>query len=135
MYALLLHGDKSHDARLLSEDVLYIPPVGPQAAITGSINNPGIYELRDGETIKNLIDAAGNTSEVASSSRISLERIEGAQHRQAMEFGLDAAGLSTPLAGGDILRISAILPAYDKTVILRGNVANPAVSLFAPACI
>lgn len=125
LYALLIHGDKSHDVRLLPEDVLYIPPVGPQAAITGSINNPGIYELRDGDSIQNLIDAAGNTSAVASNSRISLERLEGSQHRQAMEFGLDAAGLATPVAGGDILRISAILPAYQKTVILRGNVANP----------
>jgi protein involved in polysaccharide export with SLBB domain len=125
LYALLMRGDKSHDVRLLPEDVLYIPPVGPQAAITGSINNPGIYELRDGDTIQNLIDAAGSASEVASSSRISLERLEEPQHRQAMEFGLDATGLSTPLAGGDILRISAILPAYQKTVTLRGNVANP----------
>jgi protein involved in polysaccharide export with SLBB domain len=125
LYALLMHGDKSHDLRLLPEDVLYIPPVGPQAAITGSINNPGIYELRDGDTIRNLIDAAGSASEVASSSRISLERLAEPQHRQAMEFGLDATGLSTPLAGGDILRIYAILPAYQKTVTLRGNVANP----------
>ena len=125
LYALLIHGDKSHDVRLQSEDVLYIPPAGPQAAITGSINNPGIYELREGDTIRNLIDAAGNASEVASSARISLERLEEPQHRQAMEFGFDATSLSTPVVGGDILRIYSILPAYQKTVILRGNVANP----------
>jgi hypothetical protein len=96
------------------EDVLYIPSVGPQAAITGSINNPGINELRDGDTIRNLIDAAGNNSELASSSRISLERLEEPQHHQAMEFSFDESSLSAPLAGGYILRIYSVLPAYQK---------------------
>jgi protein involved in polysaccharide export with SLBB domain len=125
LYGLIIHGDKSHDARLLPGDVLYISPVGPQAAITGSINNPGIYELSDGETIRNLIDAAGKTSSLASNFRISLERLEQQQLRQAMEFGFDDISLAAPLADGDILRIYSVLPAYRKTVTLRGNVANP----------
>jgi protein involved in polysaccharide export with SLBB domain len=42
-----------------------------------------------------------------------------------MEFTFDAGGLAAPLADGDILRIYSILPAYQKTVTLRGFVANP----------
>lgn len=125
LYTLLIHGDKSNDVPLQPEDVLYIPAVGPQVAITGSINNPGIYELRGNETIRDLIETAGKTSVIASNSRISLERVEDQQLRQAMEFGFDDRGLSAQLAGGDILRIYSILPAYQKTVTLRGNVANP----------
>src|SRR6202034_278592 len=49
LYALLIRGDKSKDVRLLPEDVLYIPPAGPEVAITGSVRSPGIFELRDGE--------------------------------------------------------------------------------------
>jgi len=33
MYDLLIHGDKSKDIRLQPEDVIFIPPVGPLAAI------------------------------------------------------------------------------------------------------
>src|SRR5271168_1745376 len=61
LYALLIHGDKSKDSRLLPEDVLYIPAAGPQVAIAGSVHTPGIYEIRSGETIGDLIDAAGKT--------------------------------------------------------------------------
>lgn len=125
LYALLIHGDKSHDIQLLPEDVLYIQPAGPQVAITGSIRNPAIYEVRDGETIGDLIDFAGKASAMASNSRISLERVEQHQLRKAMEFPFDASGLASTLADGDIVRIHAILPAYEKTVALRGNVANP----------
>lgn len=125
LYALLIHGDKSKDVRLMPEDVLYIPPVGPQVAIAGSVGNPGIYELRAGETIANLLDDAGNASTVASNSRISLERTTDRQVRQAMEFAADATGLATALTDGDILRVYPIVPAYRKTVTLRGDVANP----------
>ena len=125
LYALLIHGDKSKDARLEPEDVLYIPAAGPQVAISGSIHSPGIYELRGAETIGDLIDAAGKTTAVASNGRISLERVGERQVRQAMEFPFDASGLAATLADGDILRVFSIVPAYQKTVTLRGNVANP----------
>ena len=125
LYALLIHGDKSKDVRLLPEDVLYIPPAGPQVAITGSIRNPAIYELTANESIGDLIESAGKTTAMSSTARISLERVGQDQHRQAMEFGFDARGLAVPLADGDVVRIYPILPAYEKTVTLRGDVANP----------
>ena len=33
MYDFLLRGDKSKDIRLQPEDVIFIPPIGPMAAI------------------------------------------------------------------------------------------------------
>ncbi|MGA9670129.1 MAG: SLBB domain-containing protein [Terracidiphilus sp.] len=125
LYGLLVHGDKSKDVRLMPEDVLYISPVGLQVAIAGSVHNPGIYEMREGETIGSLLDAAGKTTALSSNARISLDRVGQDKLRQAMEFPFDASGLSAPLADGDIIRIHSILPAFQKTVTLRGNVANP----------
>jgi protein involved in polysaccharide export with SLBB domain len=125
LYSFLIHGDKSKDARLLPEDVLYIPPAGAQVAITGSVHNPAIYEIRNTDTLADLIDAAGKTTAIASSGRVSLERVGDRQIRQAMEFSFDSAGLATPLADGDILRVYSIVPAYQKTVTIRGDVANP----------
>jgi protein involved in polysaccharide export with SLBB domain len=125
LYALLIHGDKSHDVHLLPEDVLYIAPVGPQAAITGSIAVPGIYELLDGETVGDLIETAGHTSALSSDARISLDRVGPGQVREAMELPLDAKGLAAPLADTDVVRIFPIVASYQKTVTLRGDVANP----------
>lgn len=125
LYALLVSGDKSHDVRLLPEDVIYIPPVGPQVAIVGSIRVPGIYELNSGETIGDLIDFAGKTTAMASSTRLSLERIKDRDSRAAMEVDFNDQGLRTQLLDGDILRVFPVLPAYSKTVTLRGYVANP----------
>ena len=125
LYDLLVRGDKSKDAKLADGDVIFIPPAGPQAALTGSVHNPAIYELRSGETLAGLLADGGGASVVAAQSRISIERIDDHRNRHAMEVAYDATGLALPLADGDLIRILSIVPSYEKTVILRGNTANP----------
>ena len=125
LYDLLIDGDKSKDAKLQSGDVIFIPPAGPQVALTGSVRRPAIYELRDENTVGQLLKYAGGASPTASGGRISIERIEAHQSRSAMEVALDQQGLATTLEQGDILRVLSIVPMYQKTVTLRGNTANP----------
>ncbi len=128
LYELLVNGDKSHDVGLLPGDVIYIPPVGPQVAVYGSVRSPAIYELKDRKETSTLGDVlmdAGGLTSTASLSRASLERIDGEQHQRALDVALDAAGKNTPLQDGDIVRVLPISPSFDQTVTLRGNVADP----------
>ena len=125
LYDLLVRGYKSTDAKLLSGDVIFIPPVGPQIAMTGSVKSPAIYELLPGEPLSGALADAGGVSAVAAAARISVERIQNHSDRQAMEVAYDKDGLATPLADGDIVRVFSVVPRYGKTVTLRGNIANP----------
>ena len=125
LYDLLVRGDKTKDAKLLNGDVIFIPPVGPEVAILGSVRNPAIYEVLPKETLADALADAGGTSAVAAEARVSIERIDEHRDREAMEVAYDASGLSTPLADGDTVRVYSILPKYQKTVTLRGNIANP----------
>jgi protein involved in polysaccharide export with SLBB domain len=125
LYAFLIRGDKSNDVQLLSGDVIYIPPAGPQAAVTGSVKNPAIYELRPNETLGDLLADAGGASTVAAQARISIERIEDHNDRHAMEVAYDSTGLATHVAEGDLVRVLSMVPQYKQTVTLRGNTANP----------
>ena len=125
LYALLVKGDKTGDVQLQSGDVLYIPAAGPQVALVGSVRQEAIYELRGEQTIEELLEASGGRTAVASGGRISVERIEDHAQRRAFELKTDAAGLATPLADGDIVRINPIASDYRETVTLRGSVANP----------
>jgi protein involved in polysaccharide export with SLBB domain len=125
VYNLLRKGDKSHDVPLLPGDIIYIPTVGPQVAIMGSVNEPAIYEL-DGETTISaaLVDAGGLTS-LAGTQRVQLERVENHQARRVENFPLDASAFQRPLRDGDMLRIFPISPQFENAVTLRGNVAQP----------
>ncbi len=125
LYGLLVHGDKSKDVKLLPGDVIFIPAVGAEVAITGSVRTPAIYELREGESLDGLIADAGGVSAVAAEARISIERISEHHDRFAMEVAYDATGLKTTLADGDLVHVYSIVARYQKTVTLRGNIANP----------
>jgi len=125
LYDLAQKGDQSHDAPLLSGDVIFIPSIGPQVAITGSINQPGIYELKAGTTVGAAVEGAGGLTSLAGSTRAVLERIDDHSTRQVEEFHLDANGLEGTLKDGDLLRIFPISPKFENAVTLRGNVAQP----------
>lgn len=124
-YDLLIKGDKSKDVRLQPGDVLYIPHVGPLVAISGSVNTPAIYEMKETSTLSDLIEVAGDLSTVADTSRVTVDRFVEHQARKTLEFPYDEQSRALPLKDGDIVRIFSIVPRFEDTVTLRGNVANP----------
>ena len=127
LYDLLQNGDKSKDEKLLPGDVIYIPPVGPQVAVTGSVNKPGIYELKSqgDSTINDVLALAAGLSNVASRQRLRLERVDDHRRRSMTEISLDTQGRSTAMQDGDLLEVDAVVSQYKDAVTLRGNVANP----------
>ena len=124
LYDLLLHGDKSKDVRLASGDVIYIPDVGPQVAVVGSVTTPAIYELREEKSFSEVISLAGGLTSVAAGSRVWVERIDKHAERSMLDFD-PAASDTPPVQNGDIITVNSILGRFENAVTLRGNVANP----------
>ena len=125
LYDLLLKGDKAKDARLLPGDVIYIPPASASIALAGSVNMPGIYELREATTLGGAIEMAGGLATTADGQKAVVERIENHSVRRVEEFPLDNKGLERTLKDGDVVRILALSPKFENAVTLRGNVAHP----------
>jgi protein involved in polysaccharide export with SLBB domain len=124
MYDLLIKGDKSKDVQLLSGDVIYIPPVGAMAAVSGSVNVPAIFELKDQETLAGLLNLAGGLTNVAAGQKVTVERIHQRSVRKMDEFLLDSLGLAKPLQDGDLVTVRAISVGFENAVTLRGNVSG-----------
>jgi polysaccharide biosynthesis/export protein len=124
LYDLLLHGDKTKDVRLESGDVIFIPDVGPQVAVLGSVNTPAVYELRGEQTFGQAVALAGGVTNVADGSRLRVERVYKHTERSALDVDF-ANNDPTPVQDGDIISVKAILDRFQNAVTLRGNVANP----------
>jgi protein involved in polysaccharide export with SLBB domain len=125
LYDLLIFGDMSKDAPLLPGDVIYIPPVGPQVAISGDVHVPAIYELKGSTSVEQALQFAGGLSSTASLLRASLERLDAHTSRTVIDVTLQSAGMATTLQAADLLRVLPISPQFQNTVLLRGNVAEP----------
>lgn len=132
LYDLLIRGDKSHDQRLLPGDVIYIPPVGPQIAVAGSVNRSAIYELLHETTLSEALEIAGGLTTLASSETVSVERIESHSVRQVLSVALDSDGRSFQLRDGDLVQIGRISGRFDNAVTLRGNVSHSGRYPFKP---
>jgi protein involved in polysaccharide export with SLBB domain len=124
LYDLLLQGDKTHDVPLVSGDVIFIPFVGPQVAVVGSVDDPAIYELKGETTVCQSLQFAGGPSAVAAGSTVRLERVFEHSMRSIEDIGPDRCN-SELLQSGDILSVSSVMDRFRDAVILRGNVANP----------
>ena len=125
LYDLIAFGDKSKDVQLLSGDVILVPPVGRLVALAGSVNVPGIYELKEHETLGDVLGYAGGFTTTASGQKTFIDRIDDRQVRHTAELDLSSAGLKTELRDGDIVRFLHISPRFDNAITLRGNVAVP----------
>lgn len=126
LYDLLLKGDKTKDVALLPGDVIYIPPVSHLVAISGSINNSAIYEIKNERTsLAELIELAGGFTTMAAGQKVMVERIADRTMRKVEEFELDKVGLERPIRDGDLVQVRAIKEQFDNAVTLRGNVADP----------
>ena len=127
LYDLLERGDKTNDLQLLPGDVIYIPPVGPQVAVAGSVKVPAIYELKSARetTVGDVLELAAGLTVVASNEKVRLERVDERHLRSIVELSLDTKGRSILLQDGDLLEMTAILDEYKDAITLRGNVATP----------
>src|SRR5205823_294946 len=101
---------------LLSGDVIYIPPVGPLVAVTGSVNVPAVYELKQSTVLFDLIRWAGGLATTAAGQKATVERIEDHKARKVEEFPLDMGGLSRAVRDGDLVTVYSLVPRFDNAV-------------------
>jgi len=126
-YDLLLKGDTSNDLRLMSGDVVFIPPTQKLVAIAGEVKRPGIYELKDNENAEELISYAGTLTAKADLSSIEIERIDTTTNSfSLLNVDLSVSPFSElELKDGDKLSIYPVTEKLNSAVLLRGHTPKP----------
>jgi polysaccharide export outer membrane protein len=129
LYDVLLKGDTSADAALMSGDVVFIPPVGATVTVDGEVKRPGIYEMKGRSTLGNVMELAGGLTPEADGSRVSLVRYGEDRRRVAVNVSLDDPGAKASiLINGDSLSVGRMRPTIDSGVTVEGHVFRPGVT-------
>src|SRR2546425_3286727 len=104
LYDYLIRGDTRSDVRLETGDVVFVPVHGTRAEMSGAVVRPFIYELKPGETLGDLIKAAGGFRPNADLRRIAVHRLlpavergPGTPPRAVIDVALSA--LRSPVPG------------------------------------
>ena len=126
-YDLLLKGDITKDIRLMAGDVIFIPPVTKRIGISGEVERPGIYELKDHETAADLIKFAGTLKPKANLNYIEKESIDTSGNGYSLSI-IDSAQSSfnkVKLNNGDILNIYPVINRMTNAILLSGHTQRP----------
>ena len=134
VYDYLLRGDASRDVRLQSGDIVFVAPRLGRVRALGEVLRPATYELRPGETLADLLRAAGGFTAVAAPRQITIERVvppeqraAGGRDRTVVTVSADgvASAPALALANGDVVRVARIADRVRNRVRVQGNVWNP----------
>src|SRR5438309_8864165 len=81
LYDYLLRGETRNDIRLETGDVIFVPVHGTRVDLAGAVVRPAVYELKRGQSLADLIQAAGGFRPDAALQRVSVYRLLAAAER------------------------------------------------------
>lgn len=136
LYDYLIHGNSHSDVRLEQGDVIFVPPYASRVTVGGAVRRAGIYELLEGEGLKEALQYAGGVEASAVVSRVQVDRILPAEQRRpgvdrvlvdvdVRRLAADAA--ATPLRDGDVVQVFGISHERRSRITLLGAVQRPGI--------
>lgn len=123
VYDYLIHGNTKGDVRLMDNDVIVVGPYESLVNVRGKVRRPMFYEMKNGESVGQVIDYAGGFTGNAYTENVRLTRKKGAEYSMHTigEFQMNAFDL----ADGDSLYIDSVIPRFSNMVEVRGAVMHP----------
>ena len=107
-------------------DVIFVDKIGNTAAIKNGVQISGIYELKEGETVKNLISYAGGLLPSAREAEITLSGFDKLQGQKTAKNVPWREVKSLKLSNGDSIEFKELYNGVENTVTIQGNVKHPA---------
>ena len=101
LYDYITKGSLDGDIRLMNSDIIFIPVRNNSIEITGAVNKPSIFEIKENEGLLNLIDFAGGLNVNASIDNVLINRIKPFDKRNKNEIFEDVFSSSDPIDNND----------------------------------
>jgi protein involved in polysaccharide export with SLBB domain len=123
LYDFLLKGDLSANVHLEDNDVIRVPFAKNMITLNGQLNRPGIFELKENETLSDAISFAGGFKSKAFKGRITGSRYSDFDKR-VVDVSGDSLQMFQP-KNGDEYFIDSVVNRYQNRVIVSGAVFKP----------
>lgn len=129
VYDFILKGKTMDAIRLQEGDVIIVPTYDMLVDIQGNVKRPMFYEMKNGETVKTLIEYAGNFTSDAYTKNLRITRQNGKEYQVYTIDDIDYSVFK--LMDGDVLNISAMLDRFENKLEIKGAVYRPGIYQFS----
>lgn len=123
IYKYLIEGSEKGNVMLQDQDVIIVQPYNSIVEVSGNVKRAGLYELKKGESIQNLIQFFGGFTADAYQERLLVERVNGKQKEVSEIVLKDQAAFA--LQDGDILKVGGVIDRYANRVSIGGAIYRP----------
>ena len=125
LYDFILNGMLPDGLTLEDGDVINVPLYLSLVNIEGSVTRPMYYEMKDGETVQDLLVYAGGFAGDAYRSNINVVRQNGVEYQvYTVDSNLFSAFI---LKDGDALTVGALIDRYENKLEVKGAVYRPGI--------
>lgn len=125
LYDFILNGVMPEGLALEDGDVINVPLYVSLVNIEGSVKRPMFYEMKEGETVQNILDYAGGFTGDAYRTNVNLVRQNGVEYQV---FTVDSPLYSAfILKDGDALTVGTLIDRYENRLEVKGAVYRPGV--------
>ena len=128
VYEFLMKGNSAGNVRLQDQDIIKISAYESRVELQGEVKRPGLYEIKKGETIKDVLAYAGGFTDYAYSNLIKVIRVTGKEKKVA-EVSNELFGMFAPQTG-DVYVIEKIIDRFENRVSIEGAVFRPGLYAF-----
>lgn len=130
VYEFLIKGENTNNITLRDNDLIIVPPVRARVELTGPVRREGLFEVKSGETIENLIAFAGGFKSEAYKERLTVTRKTGTELKVE---DIDAANFQAFMPqDGDLFRVGQILNRFENRVQVSGALMRPGTFALQP---
>ena len=130
LYQFLTKGDQQGNVPLKENDVINFPVYNKRVTISGQVKRPGTFELKDGETLQDLLFFAGGYTDKAYKASIKVWQITDTE-RKIRDISKSDLASYQPL-NGDAFEVDSVLNKLVNGVAISGAVHRPGEFEFTP---
>lgn len=123
VYEYLLKSDASSNIALRDQDVILIPTYQNRVDLAGNFKRPGLYELKQGETMETLMEYSGGFTSDAFKSSVNITRVNGAQKSMVDVKATDFATFLPET--GDSINAGKVIDRFENRVSISGAIFRP----------
>jgi len=128
IYKFLVNGNQSDNVGLKDNDVIRIPAYTQRVTVEGQVKRPGIFEMKTGETFKDLLSFASGFNEFAYTASVNVLQ-KTSKDFKVKDIKSSEFSSYKPLAG-DVYRVSKILNRFENRIKIEGAVFRPDIYSF-----
>jgi protein involved in polysaccharide export with SLBB domain len=123
IYDFLMKGEIANNLSLQDQDIIRVPVYQSRIEIMGEVKRPGIFELRLGESFKDLLTFAGDFTENAFKARVKVLKNTDME-RKIGDISSNAFSEYKP-SSGDKYFVDRILERFTNRVKIEGAIFRP----------